>query len=284
MNRMALPNSALAVAAAALLAGAGAGWAHGSLHEQLTAVNAQLEKQPANAELLLWRADLRRQHQQWEEATHDIAEAQRAGATAGELAMARTQLAVSRGDWEVAARELPLLARELPQNAEAWRIAATVESARSRHAAAAAAWRMAADRAQPPRPDDFISLARASRAAGADDGAIAALDAGIAQLGEASALIEEAAGIEEALQRWDAALARIARLAAAAPNPARWLARRGDLAEKAGRSADATEARRAALAAFDALPPARRNVPAMSELADRLRARLGLPRSAGPPQ
>ena len=115
------------------------------------------------------------------------------------------------------------------------------------------------------------------RAAGADDGAIAALDAGIARLGEASALIEEAAAIEESLQRWDAALARVARLAASAPNPARWLARRGDLAEKAGRAADAAESRRAALAALDALPPARRNVPALSQLADRLRAKLGLP-------
>ena len=188
MNPMAFPFSAV-FAAGVLLGCAGTGWAHGSLHEQLAAVNAQLEKQPANADLLLWRADLHRQHGQWEEAVRDIAAAQLAGAEAGALAMARAQLAVSRADWEMAARELPVLARELPENAEAWRIAGTVETARARHAAAAAAWRAAVDRADPPRPDDFISLARASRAAGADDGALAALDAGIARLGEASALV-----------------------------------------------------------------------------------------------
>lgn len=268
---MVFPRPAVLVSAGFLLGSVCAVWAHGAFHEQIAAVNAQIEKQPGNAGPLLWRADLHRQHEQWDDAARDIAAAQHAGATAGALAMARAQLAVSRADWENAARELPVLASELPENADTWRIAGTVETARKGHTAAAAAWRSAVDRAQPPRPDDFISLARASRAAGADDAAIGALDAGIARIGEVSALIEEAVAIEESLQRWDAALARIARLAASAPNPARWLARRGELAEKAGRPADAAEARRAALAAIEALPPARRNVPAMIALAERLR-------------
>jgi tetratricopeptide (TPR) repeat protein len=246
------------------------------LDEIIDAVSAALEKQPGDHELWLRRADLRRLQGEWEAAAEDIAAARGAGALPGTLALARAQLAVSRADWETAARELPVLARELPENAEGWRLAANVETARGRHTAAAAAWSAVVAKAETPWPDDFISLARERRAFGADDEAIGALDAGLHQLGEASALLEEAVEIEAALHRWDAALARIGRLVAGAGNPARWLARRGDLEEQASRPAQARASRREALAAIESLPPARRNTPVMSALAEKLHAQLGL--------
>ncbi len=254
--------------------------AHGSLHEQIAAATVALEKKPGDFELLLLRARLHRQHQDWEAAQRDIAAADEAGAGAGALALARAEVAEGRADWDAAARELPVLARELPENAEAWRLAGRVHSALGRHVEAAAAWRAVAKTATPSRPDDIVSLARALQTGGAHDEALAALAGGSHRLGEISVFLEEAAPIEESRNRWEAALIHVERLIASSPNPVRWLARKGDVAERAGRPDIALTARRAALTALEKLPPARRETPAFSELEKRLRA--ALPDSAFP--
>ena len=247
---------------------------HGSEHEQIVAITAALEKKPGDSELLLLRAGLYRRHQDWEAAVLDIAAAEKVGASAGLLARARTEVAASRLDWDAAARELPVLARALPENAEAWRLAAAVHTARGQHADSIVAWRAVIKNARPLRPEDILSLARAQHAASADDDAIATLDAGAQRLGEISVFLEEAAHIEEARQRWDAALARLDRLIAQSPNSPRFLARKAGLAERAARPELAATTRRAALAAIEALPPARRAIPAFAELEKTLRTQL----------
>lgn len=282
---MALPIfSMIAVASgvAISLESAGRLHAHGSEHEQIVAITAALEKKPGDPELLLLRAGLHRLHKDGEAAALDIVAAEKGGAGAGPLSLARTEVAASRLDWDAASRELPVLARELPENAEAWRLAARVHTARGQHAEAMAAWRAVIKFALPLRPEDVISLARALHAAGADDDAITALDAGSQRLGEISVFHEEAAQIEEARQRWDAAFARFDRLIAQSPHSPRWLARKADLAERAARPELAATTRRAALAAIEALPPARRAIPAFAELEKILRAQLAETPGANP--
>ena len=284
---MALPIPSIIAVAGCVAVSLGCGGkarAHGSEHEQIVAITAALEKKPGDPGLLLLRAGLHRLHRDWEAAALDIAAAEKAGAGAGALALARTEVAASRLDWDAALRELPALARELPENAEAWRLAASVHTARGKHAEAIAAWRAVIKFAMPLRPEDVISLARALHAAGADDDAIATLDAGSQRLGEISVFLEEAAQIEEARQRWDAALARFDRLIAQSPNSPRWLARKADLAEKAARPELAATTRRAALVAIEALPPARRTTPAFAELEKILRAQLAETPGADPPR
>ncbi len=257
--------------------------AHGSLHEQFVALTAALETNPADPELLLLRAGLHRLHEDWEAAAHDIAAAEKAGAGAGVLALVRAEVAVARRNWDAAARELPVLARELPENAEGWRLAALVHTTRGRKADAVAAWRAVVKTSAPSRPEDILSLARALHASGADDNAIAALDAGSQSLGEISVFLEEAAQIEEARGQWDAALARIERLIAQSPHSPLCHARKADLAARAARPELATAARRAALAAIEALPDARRHTPALAELEQTLRTQLAsLPTSPQP--
>ena len=247
--------------------------AHGSLHEQIVAITASLETKPGDADLLLLRAGLRREHEDWDAAAQDIIAAEKAGAAAGRLALARSEIAVARKDWDTAARELPTLARELPENADAWRLAGFVHAARGKNSEAIAAWLAVIRRAETPRPDDFLSLARAHHAAHDDDAAIAALETGSRRIGEISVFLEEAAQIEESRQHWDAALARLDRLLVQSPKSPRWLARKGDLAERAAQPELATACRQAALDAIDAVR-ARRFTPAMAELEQSLRAQL----------
>ncbi len=247
--------------------------AHGSLHEQIVAITASLEAKPGDADLLLLRAGLHREHEDWDAAARDIVSAEKAGASAGRLALARTEVAVARKDWDTAARELPTLARELAENADAWRLAGFVHAARRENSEAIAAWLAVTRKADMPRPDDFLSLARAHHAAHDDDAAIAALDTGSRRVGEISVFLEEAAQIEESRGHWDAALARLDRLLGQSPKSPRWLARKGDLAERASQPELATSCRQAALDAIDAIR-ARRFTPAMAELEQSLRAQL----------
>ena len=261
----------------------GSAAAHGSLDAQIAAFTEALAAKPADPELLLLRANAHGLHKDWPAAAQDIAAAEKAGANAGLVALARAGLAVAQGDWDAAARELPVLKRELPEHVDAWRLAALVHTTRGEKAGAVAVWRTVIGKAAPPRPDDVISLARALHATGADDEAIAALEAGAQSLGEISVFLEEAAQIEEARRQWDAALARLDRLLAQSPNSPRWLARKAALAERAARPALAAATRRAALEALEALPLSRRSTPAFAELEQTLRAQLARPASPRSP-
>lgn len=268
-----IPNMIVVASCAAFSFGyCGTARAHGSLHDQVVEITTALEKKPGDPELLLLRAGRHRSHQDWEAASQDIAAAEKAGAGAGPLALVRAELAVARLEWEGAVRELPVLAREMPENAQAWRLAALVQTTRKQWIEAVTACRAVIKNAAAPLPEDFILLARAQYAGGADDEAITTLDAGSQHLGEISVFLEEAAQIEADRGRWDAALARLDRLIAKSPNSPRWLARKAALADRAARPELAAASRRAALAAMEALAPVRRNIPAFAELERTLRA------------
>jgi len=73
---------------------------------------------------------------------------------------------------------------------------------------------------------------------------------------------------------FDGALARVDSIAARSPRKETWLARRGEILRQAGRPAEAKRAYADALAALRTLPPTRRNVPAMQELARRIQAEI----------
>ena len=75
-------------------------------------------------------------------------------------------------------------------------------------------------------------------------------------------------------ERYDAALARLDRIAAGAARKERWLARRGEILAQAGRQAEARTAFTQVRAAIAALPPRRRTTRAVAELEDRIRMAL----------
>ena len=265
-----IPHLPVAASCAALFFGARSdAAAHGSLHEQIAAITTALETKPADPGLLILRAGLHRAHMDWDAAILDIAAAENAGASPGALALVRTEVAVARLDWDAAVRELPVLKRDLPHNADAWRLAARVHSARGENAEAVAAWRIVIGSAVPQRPDDTLLLARALHATGADDEAIATLDPP-GRIVVISVFLEEAARIEEARRRWDPALTLLDRLIAQGAS-VRWLARKAEIADRAARPNLAAASRRAAIEALEALPPARRTSPALIELERTLR-------------
>jgi predicted RNA polymerase sigma factor len=83
----------------------------------------------------------------------------------------------------------------------------------------------------------------------------------MARVGHVVSLELPAVDLEVELERWDAALARLDRLAATAPPNPLWIARRGEVLEKAGRGAEAHAEYAKALALIDARPETRRGKP-----------------------
>jgi predicted Zn-dependent protease len=124
-----------------------------------------------------------------------------------------------------------------------------------------------------PRPDHYLEWARA-RAPEGPLAARAALDEGVRRLGPVVSLMLPALDQEVAAGRLDDALARIDRLAAAAPRADGWATLRGELLARAGRCDEARAAFREALRSLEAQPPPRRAARGNAELERRARAAL----------
>jgi len=80
--------------------------------------------------------------------------------------------------------------------------------------------------------------------------------------------------LEMKLSLYETALKRVDRLAAAAGRKETWLARRGEILEKLGRTDEARAAYEAALAALKSVPPARRQTEASLRLAETLNSAI----------
>src|SRR5205814_10631343 len=104
--------------------------------------------------------------------------------------------------------------------------------------------------------------------------AVALLDEGVARLGNTPALGLRALDFEIALARYDAALARIDRLAEGAARTEAWDERRGDVQRLAGREDAARQSYRAALDAIARLPVRLATTRATTELRARIERKL----------
>jgi tetratricopeptide (TPR) repeat protein len=250
--------------------------AHGSFHERLEQANAAIVARPGAAEPLLVRADLYRRHGDLEEALADV---ERAAALEPELVRveyvrAETLAAAGRQLEAVAAYGRYLAV--YPDHPEAREGRASALFALGRPLEAARDLDVAVAHQPVPLPGTYLARARALADAGDAylDEAIAGLDAGIAVLGPVVAL--ERAAIELELRRGavDAALERLDRVRLRSPRQESWLARRGEILERAGRREEARVAYVEALAALEQLPPERRRNVAMRDLEVTLRAAL----------
>jgi tetratricopeptide (TPR) repeat protein len=247
--------------------------------DKLTELSAEIAKQPANAALLLRRAEIHDQRGDLASALADLdlaaalpRGAQPANVAAGEVLYRQQQFAA-------ALERLELALRIDAGDARALRAKGRVLVALRRMDEAAVVQRRLLVVLPSPEPDDYLELAQ-SLAAGATrpgkHAALRVLDQGIARLGPVVSLQGPAMELELELRRWQAALRRVDTLAAASPRKDIWLKRRGEILLQAGRRGPARQAFLAALKALDGLGPELRRTPAIQELAAELRQRAQL--------
>jgi predicted Zn-dependent protease len=277
MMTVSLIRFSLALAGAGLLVLApGTVRAHGDVHADIEALTKQIEKEPGQAPLHLKRGELHRIHGDWDAALADFD-------TVGVLDPKMPLLDFLRGralaeaKWCRSAKVFldRFLSRQ-PDHVEGLVVRARVLVQLGQRLAGVQDYTRAVARTTEPRPELFIERAEALTAEGAAhyQEALQGLDEGLKKLGQLVTLQLAAIDLEVKQKRTDAALARLEKAAAQSPRKETWLTRRGDILKEGGRPEEARQAYRAALAALDTLPPARRNVPAMEELAKRLRSSL----------
>jgi predicted Zn-dependent protease len=249
-------------------------YAHEGLHEQIAAVTRQIASSPRNAGLYLQRGELYRLHGEWALAATDYDRAERLDAKLDTVLLARGTLLLDSGRASAAIAPLQRYARahaDDPRGSIALG-RALVKSGRALEGAAELA--KATARATPPDPDLVLEQANALVLAKRPQEAVRILDAMMARFGSLVTLQLAAIDIETSAGNYDAALQRIDNAVDASVRKETWLARRGDVLAKAGRPAEARLAYKAALAALDTLPPARRRSRAVTELEQRLEQEL----------
>jgi predicted Zn-dependent protease len=266
----------------ALVLVAGPARAHGPFHDRIIAASERVARQPGNAEALVARGELYREHGDFDQAMADFDAAARALPPSEEVDLLRGRTLV---DARRAHQAMVYLDRYLGRHPDS--PAGFAERARAHEEvvarqAAADDYERAIELTARPAPDQYLRRMRLQLAAGRPEAALGGLDEGIARLGPLASLEQPAIDLELEARRWPQALARIDLVAASSPRQESWLARRGEVLLLAGRRAEARRAFRAALAAVVALPPAERQRPTITELEARLRRRLALSRASRP--
>ncbi|MGH8533350.1 MAG: tetratricopeptide repeat protein [Gammaproteobacteria bacterium] len=255
--------------------------AHGDTHERIESLTEQLNQEPSNAQLYLERGVLYREHRNWRAALEDFERAEQLEPERADIELSRGVTLLEAGKPELAKEALDNFLVSNPDHPEALMARARTQARLGNHVAAAADYtRVIALR---PTPDAYLERARALVAAGDDhlDEALQSLDEGVSVLGSVVTLDQFAIDLELKRSRYDGALARLDRLAAAADRPEAWLTQRGEILEKAGMIDEARQAFSQALAALENLPPYRRNNRATSALEARARSGLERLHSAG---
>ncbi len=254
--------------------------AHGDLHDRIVALTVRLQTNAANGELWLQRADLRRQHGEWEAALEDV---ESAGRLKPDWLPARLQRARIFHDQEKSAETVRAATYCLvldPANADALVLRARSLARLGKFEAAVADYdAVLADAGGPrPLPDLFLERARCLAALGKHERAVRGLDEGLRQLGETPSLALPAIDYERDRGAFAAALDRLERARKYFDRESH-LVLRGEIFLQAGRTAEAEKDFRAALDLLEHPPSPRRNRPPIAPLV--ARARSGLARLEG---
>lgn len=231
------------------------------------------------AELLLQRAELHRLAQSWRAGLADLAQAARLAPEIARIELARARLHFDAGADDRAVAAVRTYLARAPGDVAGHALLARALARSGDPLEALAAWDAALALA-PGDPDLHFARATFAFAQGGlqrQREALARLDRARAATHGALQLEELALRFEEELREWDAALARVARLAAAAPRPELWRLRGVELLERAGRRGEALAAAERLTADLARLPAALRRHPttqAWSDSLASLRARL----------
>lgn len=249
-------------------------FAHDGLHEQLREATKQILLDPTNGELYLKRGELFRLHREWTDALADYAKAQKLSPALVEVEFCRGRMWLEAEQYKSAQTALDRFLTLRPEHGEAWLCRARVRSKLQQPQPAAAAYQRAFALLSRLTPDHYIERMNAQLAAGQLDEALRGLEEGIARLGSLVTLQLPAIELEIKQRRWDAALTRLAKVAAQSPRQESYLWRRGEILQQAGRPEEAHAAFLAAQQALEQLPIRQRQTKAMQELARRLQLAL----------
>jgi tetratricopeptide (TPR) repeat protein len=240
--------------------------AHGTYHDLLSAVSAQIMAEPDNAELYIKRSALHLEHEDWKTALVDLERAQRHGASESDLGYLKGRALSAGGMYEAACEELDRYIADHTEVNMARLERARVLGKLGRHEASLEDYRSFLKGTMRMEPEFVIETAETMAALGLHDEAMSVLAEGITRIGNVPQLVLKALEFELAAGRFDAALERVDAIQKLMPRPEPWMAKRAAILTQA----DRTEAAQAAWTALRdhllALPNLERGSHAMSRL------------------
>ncbi|HEY1110576.1 MAG TPA: tetratricopeptide repeat protein [Opitutaceae bacterium] len=246
--------------------------AHGADQPLLDALTEEIARAP-EADLHIRRGELHRHHQEWDKAEADLAAAARLEPRRAVIDLLRARVQHEAGAPDKALAHLTRYLAAAPNDPEGQFLRAEIAASAGQLDVAARHYGEGLRLSAAPRADHYLRhaqlLASIDRAS-----ALATLEAGLARVGPALALIEQAVALDLAAGDTPSALRRIEVALKQAPRRERLLGRRGDILAAAGRPTEAAAAYREALAAVAALAPALRDTLPMEKLAHDLRQSL----------
>lgn len=248
-------------------------FSHGVLDAQIADATRAIAADPNNAQLYVRRGELHRLHRDWPHALADFAQAERRAPADPAYLLGRARVHYDCSLDREAIESLNAYLARRPGSELALVLRAQAHSRMGAHKPAAADYAAAIRASQEPQPDWYLGRAIALAALADDAGALAAIDAGLARLGPLPSLEQWAISHLESRKRYNDALTRLASIIARTERKETLLARRAELLAAAGRVAEAREANRQALEAWQRLPERIRQTRAMVELRARLEAR-----------
>jgi tetratricopeptide (TPR) repeat protein len=227
--------------------------AHVGMDELDARSAAALAARPDDATAHLERARVLQLEHQWDAALVALEAAAVRGADADVVGGVRASVYLDAGFPRMATLEVDRVLARRPDAAGLLVVRARASLALGNREAAAADFGEAIAKGPQPTPELVIARRDVLVALGKRAEAVQALDAGMDRIGHVVSLEMPAIDLEVELGRYDAALARLDRLTrdASVPNPL-WIARRGDVLERAGRATEARAEYAKALALIDA--------------------------------
>jgi len=263
----ALPAGALC---ALLHTGAGA---HPDVDELRAAHSREVERRADDPDIRLQQAHIERLARSFDAALVSLAKAEELGANPTDAAVVRAQVYLDAGWPGIAKVHLDRVLTAHPDLAHVRRLRGRANRELGAHEAAARDFRAAIIGMSAPSPDDVFEYRDALLAAGKPKAARDALDFGAERIGPVSSLQLSAVDLALQIGDHDDAIRRMDALLARNPKNPRWVAKRGDILERAGRTEEARSAYTSALELLAAKPRHRRG-PRIAELERTVRSSL----------
>lgn len=250
--------------------------AHGGFDERIESIERTISAEPTDPQPRLVRAELHRRHGDFAAALRDLDDVGRFSPALSRVDYFRGLVYLDSGRHAEAEAVLRRFLEREPDHPAGLLARARALLKLQRPLAAAREFDLAIEHEPVPIPDHYLERAGALAAAGdvhlAE--AIRGLDQGIAVIGPIVTLERVAVDLELRSGRADAALARLERITERSPRRETWLAQRGEILARIGRTDEARQSFALALAELDRLSSPRRAAPAMSHLAAKIRSSM----------
>lgn len=247
---------------------------HGAVDVRISALTADVAKDPKNAALHFDLAAAHLEHEDWESARRELTQVDALASGQYPTALILGRVEIGAGKPQEAVVALNRFLEAHPGDPRALLLRARANKSLEKSDASVDDYRAALASDPHPEPDLFQEFADTLASIGRNDEALEVLSRGMDRLGQLPSLAIRALDLETKSGRYDAALARVDAMQKAAPRPESWMSRRADILTRAGRTTDARAAWNALLAHIAALPEAARASHAISLIAET--ARRGL--------